>query len=74
MDIYRSGHVEMASDQQAKVRLPGEGCRPGAPEPDPALCSTFMASQVKLLQYRSGVVKLNSSFFKNMSGDATLVS
>lgn len=36
VDIYRSGQVEMASDKQAKVRLPGKGCRPGAPEPDPA--------------------------------------
>lgn len=25
VDIYRSGQVEMASDKQAKVRLPGEG-------------------------------------------------
>lgn len=34
VDIYRSGQVEMANDKQAKVRLPEEGCRPGAPEPD----------------------------------------
>lgn len=34
VDIYRSGQVEMASDKQAKVRPPGEGCRPGAPGPD----------------------------------------
>lgn len=30
------------------------------------LCSTFMASRIKMLQYRSGLVKLNPSFFKNV--------
>lgn len=28
VDIYRSGQVEVASDKQAKVRLPGEGRGP----------------------------------------------
>lgn len=58
VDLYRSGHVTVEGDKQAKVRVPGEGA-PGFLSwiwLTASLHSAVLRSQVKLSQYKSGEV------------------